>query len=36
MATKSVAWNDGSGDHLLLTYQGHGNGDIVVHTGENK
>lgn len=35
MATKSIAWNDGSGDYIRLTYTGSGNGTIVVESDDN-
>ena len=35
MATKQIAWDDGSGDHLQLTYQGQGNGSITVASDTN-
>lgn len=31
MATKSIAWNDGSGDRIQLTYQGQGDGIIKIY-----
>ena len=34
MATKSIAWNTGSGN-IILTYQGHGNGSITVSSDDN-
>ena len=35
MKTKTVAWDDGSGDHIVLTYQGQGNGVIAVESDPN-
>ena len=35
MANKSVAWNDGSGDYITLTYIGQGNGSVTVSTPQN-
>lgn len=35
MATKSIAWNTGSGN-ITLTYQGQGDGTIVVESDENE
>ena len=35
MATKSIAWNDGSGDYITLTYTGQGNGSIVASSPVN-
>lgn len=34
MATKSIAWNTGTGN-ITLTYQGQGNGTITVQSDEN-
>ena len=34
MATKSIAWQTGSGS-ITLAYQGQGNGTIAVETDEN-
>jgi len=34
MATKSIAWNDGSGD-ITLTYNGQGDGTIAVDSDMN-
>ena len=31
MEVKQIEWNDGSGDHLLLTYQGQGDGIIEIY-----
>ena len=36
MATKSIAWNDGSGDYITLTYTGQGNGSITASSPANK
>lgn len=35
MATKSIAWNDGSGEYITLTYTGQGNGSIVASSPVN-
>lgn len=35
MATKTVSWNDGSGDTITLTYQGQGDGPITITSDEN-
>ena len=35
MATKSVTWNDGSGDYITLTYAGQGDGTISVVSDAN-
>lgn len=35
MATKQIAWNDGSGDYITLTYQGQGSGTIAVSSSPN-
>ena len=32
---KQIAWNDGSGDHITLTYQGQGDGPVTVESDEN-
>lgn len=35
MPTKQIQWDDGSGDHLLLTYQGQGDGPVTVQSDVN-
>lgn len=35
MATKSIAWNDGSGDYITLTYTGQGDGTVAVTSQPN-
>lgn len=35
MATISIAWNDGSGDYITLTYTGRGNGTITASSPAN-
>lgn len=35
MVTKQIQWDDGSGDHILLTYQGHGNGIVTAISDVN-
>lgn len=35
MPTKSIAWNDGSGDYITLTYTGQGNGSVTISSPVN-